>query len=68
MSERKYSSHNRNKASGFAIYLLEPAPVPSLACFCNDNRQNSGSDTKNVESVWSCLHSLKGSSMSRRQG
>ena len=27
---------------------MEMAPVPSQACFRNDNQQKSGSDTKNV--------------------
>ena len=30
---------------------MEPAPVPSQACFHNDNQHNSGSDTKKV-GVW----------------
>ena len=30
---------------------MEPAPVPSQACFCNDNQPKSGSDTKKV-GVW----------------
>ena len=27
---------------------MEPAPVPSQASYCNDNQQNSWSDTKKV--------------------
>ena len=30
---------------------MKPVPVPSQACFCNDNQQDSGSDTEKVE-VW----------------
>ena len=30
---------------------MKPVPVPSQACFCIDNQQNSGSDTEKVE-VW----------------
>ena len=30
---------------------MESAPVPSQACYCNDNQQKLGSDTKKV-GVW----------------